>query len=306
MLARAQTLTLPSSAGSTDPSAAEQPSDRISAASDAAQRLTVNVQLNGSGPYRFVVDTGADRTVVADDVAAELGPLRGEQVVLRGIVRTMATETVHVQELTVGAARHKSIEMPVVPRSLLEADGYLGLDMIDGYRVTFDFRNRMLEIDASHSSGMWYVARPDQSHVRTFGAGGHLRSIDCKVAGVATTAFIDSGAEISVGNPPLLKALQLRHPTHVELGTLPLTGVTGGQVLGQVTTIDRINLQDLEFTDCTLVIADLPIFEIWGLKQQPSLLIGMNYLRQFSRVSIDYRTKEIRFDLASLATQQPA
>ncbi|HEY3730145.1 MAG TPA: retroviral-like aspartic protease family protein [Steroidobacteraceae bacterium] len=305
MLTKAQTPALPVSADSADPSAS-QPPDRINAASDAAQRLTVNVRLNGTGPYRFVVDTGADRSVVADDVAANLGPLRGRQVVLRGIVRTMATETVHVRELAVGSARHQRIEMPVVPRSMLEADGYLGLDTIDGYRVTFDFKQHALEIDASHSSGMWYLARPDQARVRTVGSAGRLRSLDCKVAGVSTTAFIDSGAEVSVGNPPLLNALGRHHPLRVELGTLPLTGVTGGQVIGQLTVIDRISLQDLEFTDCTLVIADLPIFDIWGLTQQPALLIGMNYLRQFARVSIDYRTKEIRFDLASLLAAQPA
>ncbi|MGH8231238.1 MAG: aspartyl protease family protein, partial [Steroidobacteraceae bacterium] len=249
---------------SADPSPA-QPTDRIGAASDSAQHLTVNVRLNGTGPYRFVVDTGADRTVVADDVAADLGPVRGERVVLRGIVRTMATETVHVHELAFGSARHRRIEMPVVPRSMLEADGYLGLDTIDGYRVTFDFKNHVLEIDSSHPSKMWYLARPDEARVRTVGSAGHLRSLDCKVAGVPTIAFIDSGAEVSVGNPPLLNALGRRQPVHVDLGTLPLTGVTGGQVMGQVTVIDRINLQDLEFTDCTLVIADLPIFDIWGL-----------------------------------------
>jgi hypothetical protein len=48
------------------------------------------------------------------------------------------------------------------------------------------------------------------------------------------------------------------------------------------------------------------VFVIWGLSRKPALLIGMNYLRQFARVPIDYRIKEIRLDLAGLAAAQPA
>jgi hypothetical protein len=54
------------------------------------------------------------------------------------------------------------------------------------------------------------------------------------------------------------------------------------------------------------VIADLQVFDIWGLSPKPALLIGMNYLRQFLIVSIDYGLKEIRFDLASLVSPQSA
>jgi hypothetical protein len=49
-----------------------------------------------------------------------------------------------------------------------------------------------------------------------------------------------------------------------------------------------------------LAIADLQIFELWGLTKTPALLIGMNYLRSFSRVSIDYGREEFRFEMADL------
>jgi hypothetical protein len=48
------------------------------------------------------------------------------------------------------------------------------------------------------------------------------------------------------------------------------------------------------------------VFDIWGLSNRPALLIGMNYLREFASVAIDYRLKEIRFDLASLLVAGPA
>jgi hypothetical protein len=64
-----------------------------------------------------------------------------------------------------------------------------------------------------------------------------------------------------------------------------------------VTTVSKIRLTDLNFTDCPLVIADFQVFDIWGLRDTPALLIGMNFLRQFSKISIDYGLKELRFDL---------
>jgi hypothetical protein len=73
-----------------------------------------------------------------------------------------------------------------------------------------------------------------------------------------------------------------------------------------LTMLDKIQLQRLEFTDCSLVIVDLQVFDIWGLSDKPALMIGMNYLRQFASVAIDYGLKEIRFDLASLLVAGPA
>ncbi len=43
---------------------------------------------------------------------------------------------------------------------------------------------------------------------------------------------------------------------------------------------------------------------MWKLRLRPALLIGMDYLRQFAAVTIDYRSKEIRFEL-SLAPPSP-
>jgi hypothetical protein len=115
---------------------------------------------------------------------------------------------------------------------------------------------------------------------------------------MSATAFIDTGAEVSVGNVALMTALKARNRQLVSRGTMTLTGVTGGEVTGDILPVKRIRLQDLAFTDGTLAIADVPDFSVWKLRQHPALLIGMDYLRQLSAVTIDYRSKEIRFDLS--------
>jgi predicted aspartyl protease len=120
------------------------------------------------------------------------------------------------------------------------------------------------------------------------------------VDGVRAAAFIDSGADLSAGNQALFDALTSRNPTYGDIGRISLVDVTGGETSGTVTLVKKIQIMELELTDCPLVIADFKVFDVWGLTHRPALLIGMNFLRRFSKVSIDYGLKELRFDQASL------
>ena len=137
--------------------------------------------------------------------------------------------------------------------------------------------------------------------MRAGGNGGRLRSVDCRVDGIRACAFIDSGAEISVGNRALLRGLVASNAAYATEETAELTGVTGGSVSGRVTRVDRVHVGALEFSDTGLVIADLEIFDLWDLAERPALFIGMDVLRQFSQVVVDYGRKEYRFEFASLA-----
>jgi predicted aspartyl protease len=273
---------------------------RIAAGNDSAEHMTVPVMINGRGPFRFVVDTGADRSVLAEDVAVTLGLVRGNQVSVQGVVRSVSTRVVGVSEISFGSLTKRNLSMPLLSRTYMGADGYLGLDAVDGSRVTLDFANRALKIANSRIPSGFNVRRPNEAFVPVRGNMGHLRSLNCRVDGVGATCFLDTGAQISVGNSRLLEALLRDDPNTRTLGMLPITGITGGVVMGQVVQVGTIRLHSVNFSNAVVAIADMQIFDVWGLASQPSLLIGMNFLRQFAQVSIDYGMKEIRFDLASM------
>jgi hypothetical protein len=279
-------------------SPADLPSPMV-ATKEVANLLTVPVHINGQGPYRFVVDTGADRTVLAAEVAVELGLVHGARVLLNGVVQSRIADTVSIRHLAFGSSASGNFSVPTIPRSLLDADGYLGLDFLDGHRVTFDFKGGLLQVSDSRPKFSADWTRPSEARIHTFGSSGHLRSLDCRVDGVSTAAFVDSGAEVSAANAPLLAALSRRNPSFGVVGDMELIDITGGQIQGKVAMVKQIRLPGLAFDDCPLVIANFQVFKAWGLTRSPALLIGMNVLRQFSRVSIDYRLKELRFDLAS-------
>ncbi|MBW8733312.1 MAG: aspartyl protease family protein [Asticcacaulis sp.] len=280
----------------------DQASAQLAAQTDAASHLTVAVRIKGR-ILHFVVDTAAERSVIADNVVQALGLMPGAAISLNGLAGRMNVATVVAETLEFGPFHRKNVLMPVLPRALLAADGYLGLDVIDGTCVTFDFRNSILRIDAPGTlddSPAGVAAR-----VRLTGAKGYLRVADCLVDSVPASAFIDTGAEVSVGNVPLLTALKRRNKYLVESGAMVLTGVTGGEIRADVIPVDRIGLQGIAFTHGSLAISDVPDFQTWRLLIHPALLIGMDYLRQFARISIDYRAKRVQFELSE-APPRPA
>jgi hypothetical protein len=229
----------------------------------------------------------------------ELGLANGPRVLLNGVVQTKIADTVSIRHLAFGSIASGNFNVPTVPRSLLDADGYLGLDFLDGHRVTFDFKGGLLQVSDSRPKLSADWNRPSEARIHAFGSSGHLRSLDCRIDGVSSAAFVDSGAEVSAANGPLLAALARRNPSFGVIGEMELIDITGGQIQGKVAMVKQIRLPGLAFADCPLVIANFQVFKAWGLTRSPALLIGMNVLRQFSRVSIDYRLKELRFDLAS-------
>jgi len=273
------------------------------AQAEPATLLTVPVMLAGQGPFRFVVDSGAERTVLADDLAASLGLAKTGRASVVGIVREIPTDTVALSQLDAGSIAARDLRLPVLPRAWLQADGYLGLDVIDNHRVTFDFRRNRLELNDPVLSLFAGYARPNESVLAAAGKSGKLRTADCRVDGVSATAFLDTGAEVSVGNSQLYKMLAEQGAQFRPTEPMMLTGITGGSLPARALSIARARLGGFDLSTDGLAIADLPIFERWGLNDTPALFVGMDFLRRFSRVSIDYGRKQYRLELASRDTR---
>jgi predicted aspartyl protease len=300
-LAKAQTAPAPFGSVSSGVAAApDTDATPINAVTDAASHLMVDVHINDNGPYQFVVDTGADRTILASEVALELGLSQGDRVMLKSVVRSVLTDTVSIRTMTFGSITKRHLMVPTLHRALLDADGYLGLDFLDGHRVTFDFKDHLVQVSEPRAKFSANWVRENEARIRASGSSGHLKALDCKVDSISATAFIDTGAEVSAANDPLLAALARHNPSFGDRGRIRLIDITGGEILGKVAMVNRIRLTEaLTFTDCPLVMADFLVFDVWGLRHRPALLIGMNLLRQFERVSIDYGLQELRFDLAA-------
>jgi predicted aspartyl protease len=271
----------------------------IPTATDSSQHLTIAVEINGRGPFRFVVDTGADRSVLADTTVEALALRPIGAVNLAGIVRTVRAETVDVASLSFGAMNRRNLNLPVLPRSQLAADGYLGLDMLDGNRVILDFAEQQLTVTDPLPVVLSVYHSPYLIVLHSQGSDGHLRTTSCSIDRIPVRAFIDTGAESSMGNEALYRALVASDSSHASTQTVALTGLTGGTAIGRLIFPREVKIGRASATDCPIAIADLQVFDIWGLNDRPALLIGMNWLRHFKRVEIDYGRKDLRFEIGS-------
>ncbi len=303
-LARAATTTTGTHIPSPPPPAVAVPgfADAIQGVADPQNRLTVEAYVNGKGPYHFVVDTGADRSVLAEDLAEPLGLKPADDVIVQGIARALPARAARLDNLKIGRVEVESLVMPLLPRVWLGADGYLGLDVIDKQSVTFDFvKQRMIVEPSGDQRGSLYF--DDVAQVRVNGTKGRLTAINCTVNEVRCFVFVDSGAEYSIGNSALFSEMQKNGASFINDKPVPLVGVTGGTAFGSVTELHQIRMGQVTFSKGALVVSDLPVFDIWGLGDKPAMFLGMNLLKTVSTFAIDYGRKELRFRLARADVQ---
>jgi predicted aspartyl protease len=172
---------------------------------DRIGRVWAPVYINGQGPFRLVLDTGANRTAVIPALANRLGtPMESTPVKLLGVTGSSMVPIISVKSIEVGDLFLGDRKVAVVPDVFGGAEGVLGADGLSDKRIHIDFRND--EISILRSSG-----RPP-THIGTTRVPvkmqhGHLLMFDIKIAGIRTKAMLDTGAQTTVGNRSLRTAL---------------------------------------------------------------------------------------------------
>lgn len=279
------------------PPVEEAPPFFLDTALDAGDRMTVEVFINGQGPFNFVVDTGADRSALSTPVAARLGLEPGPNVMLHGVGGSALTPTAKVALMVAGDSRMKDSELPVLPPERLGVDGLLGVDMLENRNVIMDFNKKRLEVRRSTAlSGAFPGVR--EVSVLADARFGRLAVANARVSGVRCVAFIDSGSGASMGNIALAEAIKLRVRRKPEPAmAIRLIGAAGEETLGEMRVVRSIELGALRMTNLPLVLADLHIFDVWNLNSRPAVLLGVDVLKMFARVELDFGADRVKFRL---------
>ncbi|MDQ1154843.1 retropepsin-like aspartic protease [Brevundimonas sp. SORGH_AS_0993] len=183
-------------------------------------RMGVGVRLNGGPERTFIIDTGAERSAVSRELALALGLPPGPDVMVHGVTAAEATPTVHVEAVEVGRRRFPALELPVFPRQALGADGLLGLDLLSRFRLVLDVQARRALLtrpgEGVSVGGAGEIGARRQADLVVSGRrgpSGQLILGRLVVDGVETSAFIDSGAQYSIGNLALMRAARIAPET---------------------------------------------------------------------------------------------
>lgn len=257
-------------------------------------RMFVPVLVDGHGPYRFLVDSGADRSVVGSALAVQLAlPVNGASVKLNSIAGPSQQSTVRIDRLTIGASEIANISAPALPEAYLGAQGLIGIDALAEQRLMLDFEKKTVTVqDARRPAPEIFGEIVVTARRRK----GQLILTQASVGGTRTFAVIDTGAEMTMGNSALAaRVLGRRHPPVAHPVTL--IGVTGASVTANLVILPDFEVGGITLSNVPVAFADVAPFALFGLSDQPALLLGTDVLETFRRVSLDFRRRKVRFGL---------
>jgi predicted aspartyl protease len=258
---------------------------------DRAERMTVPVSIGGRGPYRFIVDTGAERTSIAEELASDLKLGLGTRARLHSMTEVSRIQTVLIPALEVGGRSIRGINAPALERRNIGAEGILGVDTLQTQRVSFDFARQQMTVTLSRKrEEIW----PDGTIVVTAkNRLGHLVMVDASVDGQKVWVILDTGAETTVANSVLRRKLERRGKL-LETWPIELQSVTGGRMAADQSMVRKIRLGGVDINNMPVAFADVHPFRKLGLSKRPALLLGMDALRLFERVSVDFPNRRVR------------
>lgn len=292
-LVAALTLVAPASA-QTAPAAPTQlasaePSNATPLASLPDERMTVAVNIGGTGPYSFIVDTAAERSVISSQLARELSLEPAGSARLLSMTVTRAVDRVHMRDVSFIPGPPRDLRAFVVNGDNIGAPGVLGIDALRGQRVVLDFQANTMTVSPAPPRPEY---EPGVIVVRARDRVGQLVLAESTVNGVAVDVIVDSGLDVSVGNPALRRLLQAHtsqfHP-------IALHSITGEALQAEYTVVDEFRIARLRLSNLPVAFADAHVFRRLRMTRRPALLLGMQALRLFERVSIDFPNQRASF-----------
>ena len=285
----AMAMALPEVHGASGAQEAES-TDIVAARNDGQGRMTVPVRIGADGPFRFLLDTGAQNTVVSTALAVQLGLPAGRRARLVGVAGTQMVSTVEIDQIDLGKRSYYGLLAPTLEARNIGADGIIGLDSLQNQRVLLDFRRNLIAVDDAKSLG---GNRGYEIVVTARRRSGQLIMTEAMLDGVRVNVVIDTGAETSIGNRALQRALSRRRA----LEQTTLYSVTGQNIVADMGFGRKLDIDKISFVNVEIAFADAPAFPALDLESKPALLLGMRDLRALDRVAIDFSTRKIYFDI---------
>jgi predicted aspartyl protease len=267
--------------------AADEPRYVAPTLRDRIGRIWAPVMINGKGPYRLVLDTGANSSAIIHSVARSLGaPFHEKKVQLHGVTGSAVVPVVMADSLEVGELFLDGAPLPVVADVFGGAEGVLGPKGMGDKRIFIDFGNDLIRIQRSRgqSAGPGYARLPLKF------TDGQLPMFDVRIGGIRTKAILDTGAQMTLGNNSLREALLRRKREGVDQ---TIIGVTLDEQVGKSFAVPTIALDTIQVRNMRVTFGDMFIFEKWEMTEEPAMLIGMDVIGTLDHLVIDYKMREL-------------
>jgi predicted aspartyl protease len=257
---------------------------------DRIGRIWAPVRIDGKGPFRLVLDTGASHSAITSRVANRIddATVQTVNVLLHGVTGSAIVPALKVRSMEVGDMLIEPTTLPIVADAFGGAEGVLGREGLMDKRIFADFGGDKLTIARSHGqrAPQGYRVVP----LKLTAAG--LLATDVRIGAVRVRAIIDTGAQQTVGNLALQDALMRRAPR--DSIDENIIGVTLDEQHTKYIRVPPIVLGNLRLANVHVAFGDMALFDHWNYTHEPTLLIGMDVLGLFDKLVIDYKMRELQ------------
>jgi predicted aspartyl protease len=263
---------------------------------DRIGRIIVPVMVNCRGPFQFLLDTGANATVLTPHLAQSLGlKIDPTQIMLmKGVTGAAPVPTVWVDRVEAGAIALAGRRIAVANATVIGTDGVLGVDGLEGKLVLVDFLHDRIQVleAAAHRPGLNLAELPAKLQF------GRLIMVDALVGTRKVKAVIDTGSQRTLGNRALYASIGLRPDMTIADAAAQVIGATDASQQGERYVVPLVTLSELTITNLTVTFGDFYIFRLWDLQSQPALVIGMDMIGTLDTFGVDYLRHEVQIRVA--------
>jgi predicted aspartyl protease len=242
------------------------------------------------GVRQFVLDTGAEGSAIYAGFADEAKlPTAGKEL-LQGQTGASETPLVKLAFVTLDGTRKDNLEaVRLDPRADgVPLAGIIGLDVFGDRTVDFNLPNKRLALlqpgqRPSGLAGDGVLATPTT---------GNLLTVPVTIGGVTAVAVIDTGARKTRINWKLGRALGI-DPSAIAKGDT-IQGATNTAIETGATKVSNVRMGDRTLATAPVLVADLPVFEAFGVADRPAVILGLDWLFE-TRMVVDFPARRVWF-----------
>ena len=274
MLFRSGVVAVAAETGGRPPALQTPAADEVATGLDRSLRMTVPVMINGQGPFDFVVDTGADRTVISEELAKQLNLPQSGTATLHAMGGSAKVKLVSIKTVQVSTNIAKRVEAAALPRRNVGADGLLGIDSLKNQRIVMNFQSNTMRVEPA---SVPEEAVPEDSDLIIVTAKtrlGQLVMVDADANGQKIWVVVDTGAQNSIANTRL-RALLVKRVPETEIKSISMVDVLGRTTPAEYTIVSKLRIGGVSMGNAAIAFADAHPFRLFGLTRKPSMLLGV-------------------------------
>ncbi len=251
--------------------------------------ILLPVEVNGEGPFEFILDTGAGTSLVSSELGQKLnlkilGSRDGQ-----GAGGAVSVSLAKLSSLAVASMKLDDVDVGVVDLSQIgkavgaKIDGDLGYNFLKHFRITLDYRQNEIRFDDPRRFELAGRSRAiTEVPLRLASPAKPLILVDVYVHGRGPFQFaIDTGTSTTAVTPELAKQL--------DMANSPIGAVTTSNAQVDVTAgiLPSFQIGGARIDNLPVIVANFFAMLSNAIGTKLDGIVGYNFLRNY-KVTLDY------------------